>query len=252
MKPIIFLGSKDIGFLCLNHLVNNALDLGIKISAVFTSKSVLDGSETVEGLAKKECIPVFHDANDLLKIPAVDLMISVQYHQILKKKHLKRAMQSAINLHMAPLPEYRGCNQFSFAILDKAETFGTTLHLMETSIDGGDILFENRFPIPPNCWVKELYQLTEDASIQLFKNNIGNIITQNYIPMPQAHFIKERGTSFHLRKEINQIKKIDLDWPAEKINRHIRATYFPPYEPPYAIVNDQKVYFNEQGELEKS
>jgi len=243
MKPIIFLGSKYIGYECLNYLLEHTIELDIKISAVFTSKSKLDGKQTVEELAKKSNIPLFFEADDLFKIPAVDILLSVQYHQILKKKHLKRAMQTAVNLHMAPLPEYRGCNQFSFAILDKAPTFGTTLHLMDNSVDGGPILFEKRFPIPSNCWVKELYEMTVDASIDLFKENIENIIAQNYVAMAQAHLIKERGTSFHLRKEIDAIKQIDLNWSAEKINRHIRATYFPPYEPPYTIVAGQKIFF---------
>ena len=65
---------------------------------------------------------------------------------------------------MAPLPEYRGCNQFSFAIVDGKKEFGTTLHKMEEGIDNGDIIAESRFDIPENCFVKELYELTYKTS----------------------------------------------------------------------------------------
>ena len=133
---------------------------------------------------------------------------------------------------MASLPEYRGCNQFSFAIIDKAETFGTTLHQLEVGIDSGAILAEKRFPIPKGCWVQDLYQLTLAASRQLFAENIAAILKGNYTPVPQNELIEERGTSYHFRHEINDVKQIDLNWSAEKIERHIRATYFPPFEPP--------------------
>ena len=243
MKKIIFLGSKSIGFDCLQFLTEKAINFDAEVIAVFTSESQLDDPDkNIRLLCERLAIPTFKQANDLLNLPTVDLLISVQYHEILKAQHLARATQLAVNLHMAPLPEYRGCNQFSFAILDEAQTFGTTLHTMDTSIDGGSILFENRFAIPKNCWVKDLYELTYDASVKLFEENIQAIIDNNVVPIPQKTLVAERGTSFHLRKEINKIKEIDMNWGAEKINRHIRATYFPPYEPPFTFVAGKKVY----------
>ena len=62
---------------------------------------------------------------------------------------------------MAPLPEYKGCNQFSFAIIDEVNEFGTTIHEIEASIDSGPIIAEKRFFINNNLWVKDLYELTE-------------------------------------------------------------------------------------------
>lgn len=70
--------------------------------------------------------------------------------EILNAEHIGHAKNIALNLHMAPLPEYRGCNQFSFAIADNKKEFGTTIHKMDTGIDHGNILFEKRFPIQMN------------------------------------------------------------------------------------------------------
>ena len=142
---------------------------------------------------------------------------------------------------MAPLPEYRGCNQFSFAIIDGATEFGTTLHRLEEGIDSGAILFEKRFPIPRNCFVKELYEITEKTSLELFEESMPNIINGNYELRPQEELVTERGTSYHYRNEIDEIKQIDLSWDKEKIERYYRATYFPPFEPPYAIIDGRKV-----------
>ena len=69
-------------------------------------------------------------------------------------------------------------------------------------------------------------------SIELFQQEIGNIISGNFSLLPQESFQGKRKTSIHYRKEINQVKNIDLNWSGEKISRYIRATYMPGFEPP--------------------
>jgi methionyl-tRNA formyltransferase len=98
---------------------------------------------------------------------------------------------------MAPVPEYRGCNQFSFAVLDGATTFGTTLHELNAGIDAGDVLFEDRFEISPTITAKELHTLTEQKSIVLFEQNIGNFLSGNYTPISQAELAKTRPQGFY-------------------------------------------------------
>lgn len=107
-------------------------------------------------------------------------------------------------------------------------------------MDGGDILFEERFSVPENCFVKDLYLITREKSLELFKDSIGSIISGEYGQIPQAELLAERPTSFHYRDEMEQIKQIDTDWDAEKQARYFRATYFPSFDPPYAMVNGQK------------
>lgn len=240
-QTITFLGAKDIGAYCLHYLLSNSNALYIEVKAVVGRKNnVLDSERTVVDLAEEHNIPLLESVND---IPETDYIISVQHNEILKAKHIERAKQLAINLHMAPLPEYRGCNQFSFAIIDQAKEFGTTLHVLDTGIDSGDILFERRFEIKENAWVEELFLQTLEESKMLFEQNIGHIIRGEYIRKPQAALEAERGTSYHFRKEINTAKIIKEDWPLEKKKRHIRATFKEGFEPPYSIINGKKNYY---------
>ena len=147
---------------------------------------------------------------------------------------------------MAPLPEYRGSNQFSYAIIDGKTEFGTTIHRIDTRIDHGDILFQERFPIPEKCWVDELYALTYDASIKLFMSSLGDILAGNYTALPQAAIEAQYGTSLHYRNEIVMLKQIDLSWGQEQIERHIRATSMPGFELPYCIIDGKKIHFTRQ------
>lgn len=244
MFKIVFLGSKPIGFKCLEFLINNADTLNINIVSVFTNDNKIFNSEmSVKSLAIKNGIPIYENIDDILKIEEVDFIISIQYHQILLTKHICKAKKLSINLHMAPLPEYRGCNQFSFAIINEDSEFGTTIHRIDEGIDSGDIIFEKRFPIPKNCFVKELYDLTEKFSFELFSDKIKDIFTDNYKLIPQSKFI-DRKSSIHYRKEMTTLKKIDLEWEKDKIFRYIRATSMPGFEPPFAVYKNKIIEFN--------
>lgn len=240
-QTVVFMGSKPIGYHCLEFLIQKADHMNISILGILTNdNSRFDANLSLRQLAQHHQIQIIES---LSEVPTCDYIVSVQYHEILKQGDINKAQKIAVNLHMAPLPEYRGCNQFTFAILDNKKIFGTTLHKMDARIDHGDIIAEKRFDIPATCWVHQLYQLTYDASIELFKASIGSVFNQSYTLTPQHVLETERGTSLHYRTEINDVKVIDLSWDKEKIERHIRATYMPGFEPPYTILNDEKIYF---------
>lgn len=236
------MGSKPIGYDCFAYLIAEQEALNIQISGLLThSRKEFGNAHDLNELAREHNVPVL---DSLDNIPECDIIYSVQYHQILKKEHITKAKQVAVNLHMAPLPEYRGSNQFSYAIIEGKEEFGTTIHQIDERIDHGAILFQKRFPIPENCWVNDLYQLTYDASLKLFKQTLAHVISGNYTAVPQQTLENKYGSSLHLRGEINKLKQIDLNWDNEKIKRYIRATYMPGFEPPYCIVDGKKLYFS--------
>lgn len=241
LKKIVFLGSKPIGYECLAHLIAMRDEFGFSIEGVLTQQRKEFNPEKDLGLlAQQAGIPLLHSLDE---VPACDILYSVQHHEILKQPVIGKAAQIAVNLHMAPLPEYRGCNQFSMAIIDGKKEFGTTIHRIDTRIDHGDILFQERFAIPEDCWVQDLYDQTHDASLQLFRDSLGALIEGQYTLQPQQALEALYGSSLHFRKEINALKQIDLAWDAEKIDRHIRATSMPGFEPPYTLIGDRKVYF---------
>lgn len=241
-KRIVFLGSKPIGFECFAYLLSVKEALDIEICGILTNvRKEFGGAHDLNALAAEYNIPVIADVAD---IPECDILYSVQYNKILKQEQIDKAAQLAVNLHMAPLPEYRGSNQFSFAIIDQKKEFGTTLHIMDSRIDHGDVLFQKRFAIPDNCWVSDLYELTFGASLALFKETLADIVNGNYTATPQSELEAQYGTSLHYRDEINELKCIDINWDREKINRYIRATSMPGFEPPYYMEDGKKMYFS--------
>lgn len=243
MKNVLFLGSKPIGYETLNYLINNASALDINIMGVLSNDNLRFGKDfSVRTLAESNGISFIENLEDILEFQNVDFIISVQYHLILKQEHIDVAKSLAINLHMAPLPEYRGCNQFSFAIFNESKVFGTTLHRLESGIDNGDIIFESRFAIPDNCMVKELYDLTFQKSVELFENSIGEIFSGNYELKSQDSLLEERGMNLYYRKDIQQLKSLDLGPNKNDVIKRVRATAMPGFDPPYTLINGKKYY----------
>lgn len=241
-KRVVFLGSKPIGYDCFQYLIQKKEELNIEIIGLGTQeRKEFDLQKDLKQLAIENKIPVIEKLEDL---PECDIIYSVQYHLILKAHYIAKAQEIAVNLHLAPLPEYRGCNQFSFAILDEAQEFGVTIHEMNSKIDNGDILFQSRFHIPQNIWVNELYDLTITKGYELFKSTLPALIDGQYTLVAQDDLIDQYGTSLHFRNEINNLKEIDLNLPKDVIERRIRATFMPGFEPPYFYMGGRKIYFS--------
>ncbi len=244
-KKIVFLGGKSIGAYCLLYLLDHAHEFHIEVIAVGTKgNNTLETTKTAQNIAEKANIPILEN---LENFPNCDFIISVQYHEILKQKHIDKASSLAVNLHMAPLPEYRGCNQFSFAIIDDKKVFGTTLHKMTSGIDDGDIIAERRFEIAEDIWVEDLYKKTLAESKILFAENISQILSGDYQIVTQKSLEKKRGTSYHFRNEIKELKLIDESWSQEKKEKHVRATFMSGFEPPFSLINGTKKYYDKNS-----
>ncbi|MBK8442880.1 MAG: hypothetical protein IPL35_05440 [Sphingobacteriales bacterium] len=106
MKSILFLGSKAIGYECLRYLLTERVRLQCEVVGVLTAaNNALDHpTHNMEQLCWQQQIPIYPDVDTMLGFPPVDFIISVQYHKILRPKHIAKALQLAVNLHMAPLP----------------------------------------------------------------------------------------------------------------------------------------------------
>lgn len=245
-KKIVFLGTKPIGAHCLAFLLEQQSVLNIEVIAIGTQhRKEFSTENAIEVLAHNNHIPLINHPDE---IPACDIIYVVQYHKILKNTHINQAKQIAVNLHLAPLPEYRGCNQFSFAIFHGATTFGVSIHKIDSGIDSGDILFEDRFPLAPNTWVKDLFNTSVNKGIALFKATLADIVAENYTLTPQSKLIAQRGLNEHKRKDIQALKQIDFNESKEKTQKRIRATLMPGFEPPFVIIDGKKFYITAADE----
>jgi len=115
----------------------------------------------------------------------IDLAISVTYANILKPDWIARCAK-AINIHNAPLPEYRGVNPINWALKNGEAEHGVTIHEITPGIDDGPIFAITRFPINPAVdEVIDVYERCINFGWKLFKETIPNLWTMT--PYPQDH-----------------------------------------------------------------
>lgn len=241
VKEIVFLGSKPVGAACLDYLLQMQTALNVKVVAIGTKDRLEFGNENpIRTLAAKYDIPVIAHPDD---IPTCDIIYSVQYDKILRLQHIEKARQITVNLHLAPLPDFRGCNQFSFAIYYGAKEFGVTIHEIDQGVDSGPILFEHRFEMARDIWVKELYDLSVANGIALFQDTLKDLVAGNYVKKEQSSLIATRGLNVIKRKDMEIIKNINLNESAAKTMNRIRASYMPGFPPPYVMIDGKKVAF---------
>ena len=110
---------------------------------------------SVAELADREDIPV-HRASRPHEQPQMwveierigpELFVLSSFRNILTEHQLNIPSKGAINLHMAPLPKFRGAHPENWAMLLGERRMGFTVHYLDLGIDSGDIIAQDDVPI---------------------------------------------------------------------------------------------------------
>jgi len=236
-RRLVFFGEKPLGARALERVL---AERDIDVAGVVTRKPTPDvwwGRQRVRELAIEHGIPLL-GRRDVLALGRVDIVLSVLCPWVIEPEILTRATIAAVNLHQAPLPEYRGCNGASHAIIDGACTWGGTLHLMSAELDRGDIIEKRLFPVRPGVTARELYDENDDNCDAILRDNLGAIIEGRFTATPQD----PRARSYLHGRDSLRDKRADLDWDDERLDRFVRGLEFPPFEPAYFVAGGAKVH----------
>ena len=96
-----------------------------------------------------------------------DFLVSYGYRYIIKKKVLKFFDKRALNLHMSYLPWNRGADPNFWSILEDTPK-GVTIHIMDESIDTGDILYQKEIFFGDNDTLRTSYTKLERTIETIF------------------------------------------------------------------------------------
>jgi methionyl-tRNA formyltransferase len=151
---IVFFGNHIYGCCSLNALVSS----GFYPSLVITNVPREDENiwyPSVSDLAIHHSIKVIKcnkviDGGDIVKTIreiAPDILVISSYRNILGDHVLDLAKLGAINLHMAPLPKYRGAHPENWALINGENQMGYTVHYLDEGIDTGDIIAQDSVSI---------------------------------------------------------------------------------------------------------
>ncbi len=154
---ILFFGDDRIGANALDRLVRDGHEV---CGVVLRREPVNDVVETAaRGLGFEVHRP--GKVNDAAFVTAArtcrpDLVVSVNYNQIMRAGLLAMAPKGAINVHNGLLPDFGGGGGLYGAVINEQTSFGQTAHYMNDQIDSGNILVQRSYPILPSDTMQEL------------------------------------------------------------------------------------------------
>lgn len=172
------------------------------------------------------------------------VLLSIQHPWILSTAVLDVVEGRAFNLHLAPLPAYKGWNGCSHAILNREPAYGVTLHWITEALDSGNVAYESRFPIAADETAKSLYAKSATAGLSLFEQLLRDLAAGC---TPPRHPMIGEGRLYR-RRDLDAFREIAHGFDAETIDLRARALYFPPYEPAFIRVASRKTYVVPQVE----
>lgn len=170
-----------------------------------------------------------------------DILFSVLHGGIFKKTHLDNCKLGIINLHPAPLPQYRGCNSYSHAIMNGESQYGVTLHYVDEGIDTGDIINLYRLPIYETDTAKTLYDRAQIKAVELFQDEAPKIVSAALKKQKIKATKQNNNQANYYPRTSLENKEIDLNWGLIKIERFVRGLEFPPFDPAYFMINGKKI-----------
>lgn len=164
-----------------------------------------------------------------------DLLVVSSYRNIIPDSILKLAKFGAINLHMAPLPKYRGAHPENWALINGEDWMGYTVHYLDSGIDTGDIIAQDRVRILPEDDILSLtFKISEVAPKMLVKT-INDIGFGNIVRISQD---ESQATYYPPRKPSDGL--IDWSMKDNEIQNLVRAVTRP-YPGAYTIILGYKL-----------
>jgi methionyl-tRNA formyltransferase len=109
---------------------------------------------------------------DRLRGLGVDLIVSINTPQKLKKPLLRLPAHGCLNVHFGMLPKYRGLLPIFHAVMNGESSFGVTVHLMDEKLDNGDIVAQRAVPIGASDTLDSLYPKGFAAASELLAEAI--------------------------------------------------------------------------------
>jgi len=227
-NTVVFFGSGPVAAKSLELLSDD-----FSIEAVITKPKPAhhNGDFPVLDIATKLGLPIITVRNKKELDDVIDkqpltskLGILIDFGIIVNQKVIDFFSLGIVNSHFSLLPEWRGADPITFAILSGQRHTGVSLMLLVEAMDEGPILAQKVYELPPTITTPELTENLIQVSAKMLKENIPPYMAGTIRPVLQGQsFLSFVTTPSYSRKLTKQDSVIDWHKPATVIEREIRA-----------------------------
>lgn len=213
---VVFFGSGPVAVKSLIFLKNK-----FEIEAVITKPATLQEMTQIVPGASSKAVKNKEELTQFISTKPFKshLGIIVDFGIIVDRAVIDYFPLGIVNSHFSLLPEWRGADPITFAILSGQSKTGVSLMLIDEQLDTGKLLTQKSLAIPPEATTPSL---TADLI------NLSNALLFEYLPLytdgkikPRAQPHPDRAT--HSRKLTKTDGVINWTKPADQIEREIRA-----------------------------
>ena len=185
MADVLLIGMGPTSYTALESLISTVKVVGLVRKPDASSEAV----DPVIFRAQGAGVPVYPD----ISMAAIDRLVQdlkpncvviSSYNRILKPQLLQRCR--FINVHYAPLPQYRGRANVNWALINDEPCAGITMHTVSPGLDDGNILFQRVVAIGGNDTVADLYEKLNEIQ----RHHLGKTVIRyldGYEGVPQSH-----------------------------------------------------------------
>ncbi|MDA5280947.1 methionyl-tRNA formyltransferase [Streptomyces sp. NPDC054904] len=186
-------------------------------------------SDSVADLAEEHGVPVVirnrPDDEELfarLKEADADIIVANNWRTYIPSRIYDLPRHGTLNVHDSLLPKYAGFSPLIWALINGETEVGVTAHMMDEVLDAGDIVLQQSVAVGPTDTATDLFHKTVDLIAPV---TVGAL---DRIAAGETEFTKQdrsQASFFHKRAE--EDIRIDWSWPAEVLERLVRAQSAP-------------------------
>lgn len=220
-KRVLFVGIPDMAYICLDGLgVSGVNIVGVvgpkKNHPTYSMFKSFVQSRHLNYVEYDELDDIFFI--DKIKNLKADIAVVCSFNYKIPKVLLNAVKDGFVNIHPSLLPQYRGPNPYTAAILNGEQETGVTLHFMDEKFDTGDIIAQKKVSISKYETMGTLFNRTNIVALDMLLDTLRKYETSDLSrqKQPEGNFIVSKTFS-----EENSL--ISFDSTAREINNFIKS-----------------------------
>ena len=247
---IIFFGCTKYSEDLLKGLLEKKLDI-VGVFSIPKEFNISYSEEKVKNtnyanlkpISDKECIPFYEvdsvkgkktsDYKKVIEDLKPDVILVLGWYFMVPKVIREIPTYGSWGIHASLLPNYAGGAPLVWAIIEGQKETGVTLFRMDSGVDDGDIIAQEKFSILQNDTIKDVYEKATKSSLKILDTVLNHEKELEFKPQNKAKIkiYPQRNPEDGL-----------IDWSLEpkQIKNFIRAQT-KPYPGAFTIINGKKI-----------